>query len=71
LPYYRFPAADFGMCDVPKRVVARTGDGWAYWRDGSAPVQSWPDALSAELAADGSHLAIRLPGRVQLYMDPL
>jgi hypothetical protein len=72
LPHHKFPSGGcIGMCDVPKRFVARLGDGWAYWRDGTAPVHAWPDALSAEISADGSHVAIRLPGKVQLYTDPL
>lgn len=56
-------------CGVPDRfTVALPDGGCAYWRAGTE-VRAWPDAVGAELSADGRQLAVCLPGQVELYAD--
>ena len=72
LPYFSFAN---GMqllsdCTCPKRFVVKLPDGGFayYWRDKEIQ-ESWPDATSAQLSADGRYLAVSVPGKVLLYED--
>lgn len=58
-------------CNAPKRfVLAYRGGGCAYWRN-EREQQAWPEALTANLSADGRLVTVVFADRVQLYEDSL
>ncbi|MDR3719715.1 MAG: TIR domain-containing protein [Bryobacteraceae bacterium] len=52
------------------RVLIGREEGWTYWRDGFVR-HEWPGALDAEFSGCGTAIAVRLPGRVEVWADPL
>jgi hypothetical protein len=73
LPYARFAErrSILSFAYAPHRFTAAYLGGCAYWRQVSAPLKVWPDATSATLSYDGRWIAVRSPGKVSLYFDPL
>jgi hypothetical protein len=57
-------------CEFRRVVYANETGGYAYWRDG-ADVRSWPEAVSASMSAEGRRIVVALPGKVEVYEDPL
>jgi hypothetical protein len=55
-------------CRFRRSIVALDGGGYAYWRD-EFRVHVWPQALSAEISADGCRIVIALADAVEVYED--
>jgi hypothetical protein len=52
------------------RVLLGRDGGWTYWRDGAVR-HEWPGALDAAFSGCGTAIAVRLPGTVEVWADPL